>query len=94
MNNYVHVSRSPGHTMDDYERVLQQLGAAPISGRTSHHAGLVDGSLVIVDVWGSRADADRFAAERLFPAFEKAGVVPDASVQITAFEAVAEGVRA
>jgi hypothetical protein len=92
--NYVHVSRSPGSTLDDYERVLHQLGSAPIAGRASHHAGLVDGTLVIVDVWGYRADADRFAAERLFPAFEKAGAAPDASVEITAFEAVAEGVRA
>jgi len=53
---------------------------------------VVDGELVIVDVWRSRADADRFAAERLFPAFERAGVTPDAATDITAFEAA--GARA
>ena len=91
---YVQISRSPGSGMDDYERVERELGAAPIDGQSGHHVGVVDGALVIVDVWRSRADADRFAAERLFPAFERAGVKPDASVEITAFETVAAGARA
>ena len=91
---YVQISRSPGSGMDEYERVERELGAAPIDGQSSHHVGVVDGALVIVDVWRSRADADRFAAERLFPAFERAGVKPDASVEITAFETVAAGARA
>jgi hypothetical protein len=87
--SYVHVSRSPGVGMDAYEKVQRELGPAPKAGQISHHVGVVDGTLVIVDVWHSRADADRFAAERLFPAFERAGVAPGASVDITAFEAVA-----
>ena len=90
--SYVHITRSVGFGMDSYERVDRELGAAPVAGRLSHHVGVVDGTLVIVDVWHSRADADRFAAERLFPAFERAGVTPDAATDITAFEA--GGVRA
>ena len=62
--------------MDEYTRVERELGPAPIAGQADHHVGVVDGALVIVDVWRSRADADRFAAERLFPAFERAGVTP------------------
>ena len=67
---------------------LHELGATPVPGHRSHHVGLVDGALVVVDVWDTRADADRFAAERLFPAFERAGVRPDDAVNITACEAV------
>jgi hypothetical protein len=92
--SYVHITRSAGFDMDTYERVERELGSVPIDGQTSHHVGVVDGTLVIVDVWHSRADADRFAAERLFPAFERAGVTPDATTDITAFEAVAAGARA
>lgn len=93
--SYVHITRSAGVDMDTYARVDRELGPAPVVGQTSHHVGVVDGTLVIVDVWRSRADADRFAAERLFPAFERAGVTPDAGTDITAFEAVeAAGARA
>ncbi len=91
---YVHITRSPGSGMDEYERVDRELGRTPIAGQAGHHVGVVDGTLVIVDVWCSRADADRFAAERLFPAFERAGVTPHAAVEITAFETVAAGARA
>ena len=92
--SYVHITRSPGFGMDEYERVDRELGPTPVDGQAGHHVGVVDGTLVIVDVWRSRADADRFAAERLFPAFERAGVTPDAAVEITAFETVAAGARA
>jgi hypothetical protein len=92
--SYVHVSRSPGTGMAEYEKIERELGPAPIAGQSSHHVGVVDGALVIVDVWDSRADADRFAAERLFPAFERAGVRPDASVDISAFDAITAGARA
>ena len=51
------------------------------------HIGVVDGVLITVDVWDSRADADRFAAETLFPAMERAGVNPTASTGVTGFDA-------
>jgi hypothetical protein len=80
--------------LSEYERVERELGPTPRAGQHSHHVGVVDGVLVVVDVWDSRADADRFAAERLFPAFERAGVAPDASGDISAFEAVTVGASA
>jgi hypothetical protein len=86
--SYVHISRSPGVGMDEYRSVERELGLTPRAGLRSHHVGVVDGALVVVDVWDSRADADRFAAERLFPAFERADVLPGATVDITAFESV------
>ena len=92
--SYVHITRSPGLAMAEYERIHHEIGPAPVAGLIGHHVGVVDGTLVVVDVWDTRADADRFAAERLFPAFERAGVQPDASVDITAFESATAGVSA
>jgi hypothetical protein len=92
--SYVQVTRSPGIGMAEYERIHGGIGPAPVPGLIGHHVGVVDGTLVVVDVWETRADADRFAAERLFPAFERAGVHPDASVDITAFESATTGAPA
>ncbi len=92
--SYVHFSRSPGVGINEYETVERELGPAPKAGRISHLVGVVDGALMIVDVWNSRADADRFAAEQLFPAFERAGVRHQPSVEITAFESIEAGARA
>lgn len=88
---YVHITRSPGMGLAEYDKVQRELGPAPIVGHRGHHVGVVDGALVVVDVWETRADADRFAAERLFPVFEKVGIRPDASGDITAFEAIETG---
>jgi hypothetical protein len=92
--SYVHITRSPGLAMSEYGRIHGEIGPAPVAGLIGHHVGVVDGTLVVVDVWDTRADADRFAAERLFPAFERAGVHPDASVDITAFESATSGAPA
>ena len=89
--SYVHITRSPGFGTAEYERVHREIGSDPIPGQAGHHVGVVDGTLVIVDVWDTRADADRFAAERLFPAFERAGVRPDSSVEIIAFDSATAG---
>jgi hypothetical protein len=92
--SYIHITRSPGLSMAGYERIHREIGPAPVPGLIGHHVGVVDGTLVVVDVWDTRADADRFAAERLFPAFERAGVHPDAAVDITAFESATTGAPA
>jgi hypothetical protein len=86
--SYVHFTRSPGVSADQYHSVLTAVGDEPVAGRQSHWAGHHEGALCTVDVWESRADADRFAAERLFPAFEHAGVRPPADTVIVAFEAL------
>jgi hypothetical protein len=85
---YIHVSRTPGLTTADYEKVVAELGPQPIAGKMQHYVGEVDGSLVVVDVWSSRTQADRFAAERLFPAFERVGIHPPADAMIFGYEAV------
>ena len=84
--SYIHVTRAPGMGLADYRRVTEQLGAAPIAGRLAHYAGEHSGMLLTVDIWEKRADADRFAAERLFPAFAAAGTRPSADTLVLAFD--------
>jgi hypothetical protein len=47
---------------------------------------MADGVLQIIDVWTSKAEADRFAAERLFPAFQSSGM-RSVDASYTAFDA-------
>jgi hypothetical protein len=84
---YIHVTKTPDMHVSDYQRVVAALGDEPVAGRVRHSAGEDGGALYTFDEWSSRADADRFAAERLFPAFESAGVVPSPATTIPAFEA-------
>ncbi|MFN2562056.1 MAG: hypothetical protein ABR571_12270 [Jatrophihabitans sp.] len=84
---YIHVTRTPDMHLSDYRRVVAALGEEPIAGRRRHYVGESDGALHTVDEWVSRADADRFAAERLFPAFDRAGVRPSPAMTLIAFEA-------
>ncbi|GAA1871410.1 hypothetical protein GCM10009836_60270 [Pseudonocardia ailaonensis] len=88
---YVQITRSPGVGLEQYERVQRELGPEPLAGHVSSRVGIIDGVLVTVDEWESRADADRFAAERLFPAFERAAVPAGATTEVTAFEDLTAG---
>jgi len=60
--------------LDDYDRTCEALdfpGDWP-DGLLSHAAVEVDGRLRVFDVWNSRQDFDRFAAERLGSAIGEA----------------------
>lgn len=83
---YINITRTPGVGLPEYRAVVSELGGAPIAGQLLHIVGVSDGALHIVDVWESAAAADRYAAERLFPAFERAGVRPGPDASIHAFE--------
>lgn len=84
---YIHLTKTPDKHLPDYQRVVAALGDEPVKGRLRHAAGEEDGALYVLDEWESRADADRFAAERLFPAFARAGMAPSPTTMILAFEA-------
>lgn len=89
--SFIHVTSTPGHGLADYEKVIDALGPESVAGRISHTVGEANGSLCIVDVWESQAAADRFAADRLFPAFQSSGVNPTPSTTIIAFEEASRG---
>jgi len=83
---YAHISHTPGQSLADYRSVVEAIGNDVPEGRLSHIAGEADGALHVVDVWQSKASADRFAAERLFPAFQKTGLGPGPEASYFAFE--------
>ena len=83
---YIHITRTPGVTLKDYQVVRAAMGTEPVEGQLVHIVGEVDGSLHTVDVWESSAMADRFAAERLFPAFDKSGVHPGQDATAEGFD--------
>jgi hypothetical protein len=83
---YIHITRTPDQSLAEYQQIRRAVGDEPIDGQHAHHVGVVDGALVIADVWESRAHADRFAAERLLPAFDHSPVDPRADTMVLAFD--------
>jgi hypothetical protein len=93
---YVHITVTPGQTMESYQRVSDSLGELGLSdGNLAHLVAADDDGLHVVDVWESKAHADRFEAARLFPAFAAAGLGPDemAGTQIKAFDSAIGGIN-
>ena len=74
--SYASITVAEGLTMADYRAVGEQLGRRPAEGLVSEAAGSAEGGLYVITVWDSKAQYDRFLAERLIPAFEAAGVRP------------------
>jgi hypothetical protein len=70
-----------GFGADKYEQVNGLLGIDMASGEgdwpsglLSHTGGAKEGGWVVFEVWASRADQERFLAERLGPALAEAGI--------------------
>ncbi len=83
---YVHISRTPARSLIDFRAIRDEAGADRAPGHIAMVAGEADGDLHIVDVWESKAHADRFAAEQLFPAFHRTGRGPGADATYIEFE--------
>ncbi|MBW0275071.1 hypothetical protein ATM97_28115 [Nocardia sp. MH4] len=89
---YVHITESPGVGLAQYRTVHEALGPEPVAGNLWHFVGECDGALTVVDIWESADAADRFAAERLFPALDRVGIRPGPDARVRAFEAAVETV--
>jgi hypothetical protein len=70
-----------GQTREQYETVGEHLGIDLLSGTgdwphglLSHMAGATDTGWLVMEVWTSRPEQQRFLQERLRAALEKAGV--------------------
>ncbi len=83
---HIFISNTPGSTLADYQAVSDEIGDDPPEGLIVSIAGEADGALHTVDVWESKASADRFTAERLFPAFQKTGRGPGAEATYIEFD--------
>jgi hypothetical protein len=77
-----------GASIDKYDSVRAELGwdgekGAP-DGLVAHAAGATDDGFYVVEWWNSEADWDKFFSERLMPAFQAVGGLPQP--QTTRFE--------
>ena len=64
----------PGVTQEQYDQVVEGVGEPRLGeGQVSHLAGPSADGWCVVDVWESRADFDRFMADRLGEQLQRAG---------------------
>jgi hypothetical protein len=86
---YVHITTSQGRTIDDFRAVVAKLSPPDgTDGLVARMAGSDAAGLHVVDIWESQAQAKRFEAEQLFPAFQAAGAMPEPqSTTFTVFDA-------
>ena len=77
-----------GASISKYDAVQKELGWDGEKGKPqgilAHAAGATDNGFCVIEWWDSEGDWDRFFAERLRPAFEKVGDIPQP--QVTRFE--------
>ena len=77
-----------GTSIDKYDAVQKELGWEGDDGKPqgilAHAAGSTDDGFCVIEWWNSQGDWDRFFAERLRPAFEKVGDIPQP--QVTRFD--------
>src|SRR5215813_6200283 len=74
---YATVTHSPATTLQDFHAVNAALGDEQPEGRLLLLVGHSGDGLHIIDVWATQAHADRFVAERLYPALQRTGLLPD-----------------
>lgn len=77
-----------GAGIDKYDAVRQELGWEGETGKPegilAHAAGATGDGFCVVEWWNSEADWDTFFSQRLTPAFEKVGGIPQP--QLTRFD--------
>ncbi len=73
-----------GVGIDKYDAVQKELGWVGESGKPqgilAHASGSTEDGFCVIEWWTAEADWDRFFAERLRPAFEKVGGIPQPEV--------------
>jgi hypothetical protein len=77
-----------GAGIDKYDAVKNELGwdgeTGKPAGILAHSAGKTDDGFCVIEWWSSEGEWDTFFADRLQPAFEKVGGIPQP--QTTRFE--------
>ncbi len=84
---YVHITAAPGYTVDDFNKVNAKTNPPQdIDGLITWAAEADANGLHVVAVWEPKAQADLYAAEQLFPAFQEFGLAPG-MMQMTDYDA-------
>lgn len=68
---WIAVATPPFGSIEQFDRVMSQLGGEP-EGLEARYVGSSDDGLRVVTLWDSKEHADRFFAEKLGPALAKA----------------------
>jgi hypothetical protein len=87
---YILITTSRGQGLQDYRTVTAKIGSPQdIDGILAQAVSEDQGELRIVTFWKSQAHNDRFAAEKLMPAFRELGMTAatQENTEIVAFEA-------
>jgi hypothetical protein len=85
---YIISTNGPGDEAT-FRKVGDLVGDRP-EGLVALYGGASDAGLSITAVWESKAKADRFTAEKLFPALRQLGVEPGAPTSMIEFETFAD----
>lgn len=75
--SYAMVSQSPGVGLEWHRALERELGDEPVDGLIATYAGTSSDGLCVISIWESKAQADRFTVEQLFPTLARLGVTPD-----------------
>lgn len=68
---WIAVATPPFTSIDQFDRVMENLGPEP-DGLQARYVGPCDDGLRVVTLWESKDHADRFFTDRLGPALAKA----------------------
>jgi hypothetical protein len=74
--SYASITVAEGLTMADYDAVDEHLGPGRADGLLIEAAGCGEGGLYVITLWESKAEHERFIAQRLVPAFRAANLQP------------------
>ena len=76
--------RFTGAGIDKYDAVQKELGWSAAGGKPegiiAHAAGPTEDGFCVIEWWTSEGLWDKFFAERLMPAFEKVGDIPQPDI--------------
>ena len=68
---WIAVATPPFASVDQFDKVMEIVGAEP-DGLQARYVGTSADGVRVISLWESKAHADRFMAERLGPALAKA----------------------
>lgn len=71
---FVLVQDLVGADLEEYDRLVAEIGDQAPPGLILRVAGPTDGGWRTIDVWETKADQHRFQAEALRPALERSGI--------------------
>ena len=68
---WIAVATPPFTAIEQFDRVLDQLGEDQVDGLEARYVGTSADGLRVVTLWASKEHADRFFADRLGPTLAK-----------------------